>query len=76
MRYSLLLLRVLPAPGSAKAQQRQLPLDELVRPGTENSLRLGASRIREAIAVTVARCFIPFHKTLKAAIVKSGEDMV
>lgn len=29
-----------------------------------------------AIVLTVVSCFIPFHKTIKVAIVKTGEDMV
>lgn len=29
-----------------------------------------------AVLATIISCFIPFHKTLKVAIVKTGEDMV
>lgn len=51
-RYSLLLLLIFTKPAAGNAQQQAYPLslDELFKLGTENSLRLQASRMQEAIA--------------------------
>lgn len=51
MRYKITLFLLLLLPGMAAGQQsRFLSLGELFRLGSENSLRLNASRIQEAIA--------------------------
>lgn len=55
MKYRFLFFVLLLAPGFIEAQQtRFLSLDELFRLGTENSLRLNASRLEETIAAEQA----------------------
>ncbi len=69
------------AQGNGAAEAAQLAVNGLYSTLQVQSLLVSVKEIvgyvlLVAIAMTVISCFIPFHKTLKVAIVKTGEDMV
>lgn len=69
------------AQGNGAVEAGQLAVNGLYTTLQTQSLLLSIKAIAGyvlifAIAVTIASCLIPFHKTLKVAIVRTGEDMV
>lgn len=69
------------AHGNGAAEAGQLAVNGLYTTLQVQSLLVSVKEIVGyvlfvAIVMAVVACFIPFHKTLKVAIVKTGEDMV
>lgn len=69
------------AQGNGISEASQIAANGLYTTLQTQSLLLGVKSILGyvlifAIAVMIISCFIPFHKTVKVAAVKTGEDMV
>lgn len=69
------------AQGHSSSEANQLAVHSLYITLQSQSLLLGLKifigyLLITALAIAVISCFIPFHKTLKVKVVKTGEDMV